>query len=210
MGHDWGSATAWAFAGIYPERTIQLVAISVGHPAGYQKGEHRGEQKQKSWCALNCMFITMCRLCDHGKHFPLSYTLSVSSLVPEKFCWLQFLQKKQMNLTINSQPYCQLLHACCMLACLVHSHQHVCMCAGICCCCVHQGQESKPCCLAPCLMVYKQRRPRKWRSPCLGSWGWHSPCRSLELSQQLSTGTGMRHISTWITLAKIMITAGDR
>ena len=50
VGHDWGSAVAWAFAGLYPERTLQLVGISVGHPSGYQKGEHRGAQKEKSWC----------------------------------------------------------------------------------------------------------------------------------------------------------------
>ena len=49
VGHDWGSAVAWAFAGIYPARPLQLVAISVGHPAGYFSGDHRGEQKQKSW-----------------------------------------------------------------------------------------------------------------------------------------------------------------
>ena len=48
VGHDWGSALAWPFAGYYPERTMQLVAISVGHPAGYMRGDHRGEQKQKS------------------------------------------------------------------------------------------------------------------------------------------------------------------
>ena len=50
VGHDWGSAVAWAFAGLYPERTFQLVGISVGHPSGYQKGEHRGAQKETSWC----------------------------------------------------------------------------------------------------------------------------------------------------------------
>ena len=49
VGHDWGSQLAWAFAGMYPDRTLKLVAISVGHPSGYMKGDHRGEQKQKSW-----------------------------------------------------------------------------------------------------------------------------------------------------------------
>ena len=52
VGHDWGSAVAWAFAGIYPDRTLQLVGISVGHPANYMQGEHRGAQKQKSWYVL--------------------------------------------------------------------------------------------------------------------------------------------------------------
>lgn len=49
VGHDWGSALAWAFAAIFPERTLQLVAISVGHPSNYFKGDHRGDQKKKSW-----------------------------------------------------------------------------------------------------------------------------------------------------------------
>ena len=49
VGHDWGSSVAWAFAGIFPQRTIQLITMSTGHPAGYLKGEHRGAQKQKSW-----------------------------------------------------------------------------------------------------------------------------------------------------------------
>lgn len=52
VGHDWGSALAWAFAGIYPDRTIDLIAMSVGHPAGYFSGDHRGDQKQKSWYML--------------------------------------------------------------------------------------------------------------------------------------------------------------
>ncbi|KAL3155242.1 hypothetical protein ABBQ32_013176 [Trebouxia sp. C0010 RCD-2024] len=52
VGHDWGSPVAWAFAALYPERTLKLVAITVGHPSGMMKGEHRGAQKQKSWYVL--------------------------------------------------------------------------------------------------------------------------------------------------------------
>ena len=49
VGHDWGSSLAWAFAGLYPDRTLQLVAMSVGNPNGYFKGDHANEQKLKSW-----------------------------------------------------------------------------------------------------------------------------------------------------------------
>ena len=49
VGHDWGSALAWAFAGFYPDRTLQLVGMSVGNPTGYFVGEHGNEQKLKSW-----------------------------------------------------------------------------------------------------------------------------------------------------------------
>ncbi|DBB15063.1 TPA: hypothetical protein ACH3X3_004078 [Trebouxia sp. C0006] len=49
VGHDWGSALAWVFAALYPDRTLQLVAMSVGNPNGYFKGDHANEQKQKSW-----------------------------------------------------------------------------------------------------------------------------------------------------------------
>ena len=48
VGHDWGSALAWAFAALYPHRTLQLVRISVGNPTGYFKGDHGNEQKLKS------------------------------------------------------------------------------------------------------------------------------------------------------------------
>ena len=47
VGHDWGSSPAWAFAALYPDRTLQLVATSVGNPNGYFKVNHANEQKQK-------------------------------------------------------------------------------------------------------------------------------------------------------------------
>lgn len=65
MGHDWGSAVAWAFAGLYPERTLQLVGISVGHPSGYQKGEHKGAQKEKSWCVKYAQCLMMACSLSH-------------------------------------------------------------------------------------------------------------------------------------------------
>ncbi len=49
VGHDWGAALAWVFAALYPDRTLQLVAMSVGNPNGYFKGDHANEQKRKSW-----------------------------------------------------------------------------------------------------------------------------------------------------------------
>ena len=52
IGHDWGAATAWAFAGLYPDKSLDLIAISVGHPTGYMSGSHIAKQKQKSWCAV--------------------------------------------------------------------------------------------------------------------------------------------------------------
>ena len=35
MGHDWGSAIAWAFALYYPQQVRALVTVSVGHPRSY-------------------------------------------------------------------------------------------------------------------------------------------------------------------------------
>ena len=49
VGHDWGSSLVWAFAALYPDRTLQLVAMSVGNPNGYFKGDHANERKLKSW-----------------------------------------------------------------------------------------------------------------------------------------------------------------
>lgn len=49
VGHDWGAALAWAFAALCPERTLQLVAISVGHGSAIFSGDHQGKQRQLSW-----------------------------------------------------------------------------------------------------------------------------------------------------------------
>jgi len=57
VGHDWGSSLAWAFAALYPDRTLQLVAMSVGNPNGYFKGDHANEQKRKSWYQTNVLHL---------------------------------------------------------------------------------------------------------------------------------------------------------
>ena len=57
VGHDWGSALAWVFAALYPDRTLQLVAMSVGNPNGYFKGDHANEQKRKSWYQTNALHL---------------------------------------------------------------------------------------------------------------------------------------------------------
>ena len=71
VGHDWGSALAWVFAALYPDRTLQLVAMSVGNPNGYFKGDHANEQKQKSWypCRpMPCACIPCTSLLSVKKH----------------------------------------------------------------------------------------------------------------------------------------------
>jgi pimeloyl-ACP methyl ester carboxylesterase len=47
VGHDWGAATAWAFASLYGPRVESLVALSVGHPAALQSAGW--EQYARSW-----------------------------------------------------------------------------------------------------------------------------------------------------------------
>ncbi|MDQ3985739.1 MAG: alpha/beta fold hydrolase [Actinomycetota bacterium] len=47
VGHDWGAITAWGFAGHHPYRTKRLVAVSVGHPAGFTRPSL--SQMRKSW-----------------------------------------------------------------------------------------------------------------------------------------------------------------
>ncbi|DBB17581.1 TPA: hypothetical protein ACH3X3_002636 [Trebouxia sp. C0006] len=49
VGHDWGSSLAWAFAALYPDHSLQLVAMSAGNPNGHFTGAHANEQTQKSW-----------------------------------------------------------------------------------------------------------------------------------------------------------------
>ncbi|EJG0516874.1 alpha/beta hydrolase, partial [Vibrio parahaemolyticus] len=48
VGHDWGAAVSWAFAGIYPEATKSLTAISVGHPFGLLSMPDI-KQREMSW-----------------------------------------------------------------------------------------------------------------------------------------------------------------
>jgi len=50
VGHDWGAALGWALAGFAPGRVRSLVAVSVGHPAGYFTDTLR--QREMSWYML--------------------------------------------------------------------------------------------------------------------------------------------------------------
>jgi pimeloyl-ACP methyl ester carboxylesterase len=47
VGHDFGAATAWVFASLFPARTSSLTALSVGHPAELRKAGL--EQLSRSW-----------------------------------------------------------------------------------------------------------------------------------------------------------------
>ncbi|EGR1736949.1 alpha/beta fold hydrolase [Vibrio parahaemolyticus] len=48
VGHDWGSVVSWAFAGIYPQATKSLTAISAGHPLGILTMPDI-QQREMSW-----------------------------------------------------------------------------------------------------------------------------------------------------------------
>nr|WP_319556656.1 alpha/beta hydrolase [uncultured Vibrio sp.] len=48
VGHDWGSVVSWAFAGIYPQATKSLTAISAGHPLGILSMPDI-QQREMSW-----------------------------------------------------------------------------------------------------------------------------------------------------------------
>jgi pimeloyl-ACP methyl ester carboxylesterase len=54
VGHDWGSALAWALAAFAPERVDHLVAMSVGHPRAF--AEAGFAQREKSWYMLLFQF----------------------------------------------------------------------------------------------------------------------------------------------------------
>lgn len=49
VGHDWGSALAWYLAGRHPRRLLSLTALSVPHPAAFQKSFTTGPQAARSW-----------------------------------------------------------------------------------------------------------------------------------------------------------------
>ncbi|WP_423840851.1 alpha/beta hydrolase [Vibrio mytili] len=48
VGHDWGSVVSWAFAGVYPQATKSLTAISAGHPLGILSMPDI-QQREMSW-----------------------------------------------------------------------------------------------------------------------------------------------------------------
>jgi pimeloyl-ACP methyl ester carboxylesterase len=54
VGHDWGSALAWVFASVMPERVLSLTAISVGHPLVFASLPIT--QRERSWYALFFQF----------------------------------------------------------------------------------------------------------------------------------------------------------
>lgn len=60
MGHDWGSAIAWALALQHPERVQALVAVSVGHPKSYG----RAGIKQKLGKGLYVLWFQLRGLCE--------------------------------------------------------------------------------------------------------------------------------------------------
>lgn len=49
VGHDWGAATAWATAGLHPDKVRTLTAVSVAHPAAFLKAMVRSDQALRSW-----------------------------------------------------------------------------------------------------------------------------------------------------------------
>jgi pimeloyl-ACP methyl ester carboxylesterase len=54
VGHDWGSALAWAVAGFAADRVEKLVAMSVGHPSLFAAAGL--EQRRLSWYMLLFQF----------------------------------------------------------------------------------------------------------------------------------------------------------
>jgi pimeloyl-ACP methyl ester carboxylesterase len=52
VGHDWGAATAWAVAGLHPDRVRTLTAVSVPHPAAMMKAMVKSDQLLKSYYML--------------------------------------------------------------------------------------------------------------------------------------------------------------
>lgn len=48
VGHDWGGATAWEFARVYPELTDRLVIVNVPHPAAMAAEMQRPNNAQRT------------------------------------------------------------------------------------------------------------------------------------------------------------------
>jgi pimeloyl-ACP methyl ester carboxylesterase len=49
VGHDWGGAAAWAFAGAHPDRTASLTVLSTPHPGALAWSFTHSSQGLRSW-----------------------------------------------------------------------------------------------------------------------------------------------------------------
>jgi pimeloyl-ACP methyl ester carboxylesterase len=49
VGHDWGAALAWAFAGNLPGRVHKLTVMAVGHPRAFLRAMLTSSQVLRSW-----------------------------------------------------------------------------------------------------------------------------------------------------------------
>ena len=70
VGHDWGSAAAWATASFSPDRVDHLVALSVGHPTAFATAGFA--QREKSWYMLLFQFAPVAEewlTADDGANF---------------------------------------------------------------------------------------------------------------------------------------------
>lgn len=52
VGHDWGSAVAWAIAGNHPDLVRSLTAVSVAHPGAFMKSMVSSTQALRSYYML--------------------------------------------------------------------------------------------------------------------------------------------------------------
>ena len=48
VGHDWGSAVAWAYAMAHPDKTERLVVLNLPHPKGMQRELANNPEQQKN------------------------------------------------------------------------------------------------------------------------------------------------------------------
>lgn len=72
VGHDWGSAIAWAVAARNPELVRSLVAVSVPHPAAFLGSMLRSDQARRSWYfALFQLPLVPERLAARDRMFPV-------------------------------------------------------------------------------------------------------------------------------------------
>jgi pimeloyl-ACP methyl ester carboxylesterase len=49
VGHDWGGAVAWGFAGRHPERMRSMTVLSTPHPRAWAESMVRSNQALRSW-----------------------------------------------------------------------------------------------------------------------------------------------------------------
>jgi pimeloyl-ACP methyl ester carboxylesterase len=84
VGHDWGAAVAWGLAARRPALVRSLTAVSVPHPAAFQKAMLTSSQGLRSWYMLLFQAPYLVELAARRRGGPFDLGLAQSGMTREE------------------------------------------------------------------------------------------------------------------------------